>query len=90
MERMLYADVFFFIFSVELAILGILGSVLLYYLIRISMNIHSVSNSLRTSTEASIDFFARLKERFENNFLFRLLFPKDTKELQGKRPSRKR
>lgn len=66
METYIKADIFFFITSVATVVLAILGSIVLFYLIKSGRNLYLLSEAL--------------KERLEDNIVFRLFFP----------PSRKR
>ena len=69
------ADIFFFISSVATVILAILASVLLFYLIKAGKNLYRLSEALKDGYKESGEFVMELKERLENNMVFRLFFP---------------
>lgn len=69
------ADIFFFISSVATVILAILVSILILYLIKAGKNLYMLSEALKGNFKESEEFIAELKERLENNIIFRLFFP---------------
>lgn len=75
METFIKADIFFFISSVATVVLAILASAFLFYLIKAGKNLYQLSESLKGGFKESEEFVAELKERLENNVVFRLFFP---------------
>jgi hypothetical protein len=75
METFIKADIFFFISSVATLLLAVLLSIMLFYLIRASRNLYSISEKLQQHFKESEEFVFDLKERLENNIFFRLFFP---------------
>lgn len=75
MESLIKADIFFFISSVATMVLTILISILLFYLIRAGRNLYMISEALKSNFKESEEFVMELKERLENNIVFRLFFP---------------
>ncbi|OHA97296.1 MAG: hypothetical protein A3C63_01085 [Candidatus Zambryskibacteria bacterium RIFCSPHIGHO2_02_FULL_39_82] len=69
------ADIFFFISSVATVILSVLVSVLLFYFIKAMENLYILSETLKGGLRESEEFVVELKERLENNMIFRLFFP---------------
>ncbi|MFA6405034.1 MAG: hypothetical protein WCW03_03480 [Candidatus Paceibacterota bacterium] len=84
MESLLKADVFFFISSIATIVFTILVSVLLVYLIKAGKNLYKLSETLKSSYNDSEEFISELKERLEDNMVFRMFFP----PLRKKRISR--
>jgi len=80
MNEFLKMDIFFFISSVATVVLSVLASVLLFYLIKAGKNLYKTSEALQENFKDSEEFVAELKERLEDNWVFRFFFP----------PSRKR
>jgi len=75
MEPLLKADVFFFISSVATIVLALFVAVLLYYLIKAGKNLYMLTEALKGSFKDSEEFVAELRERLEDNMVFRLFFP---------------
>lgn len=75
METLIKADIFFFISSVATVVLAILASILLFYLIKAGKNLYILSEALKSGLKESEEFVAELKERLEDNMVFRLFFP---------------
>lgn len=75
MDSLIKADIFFFISSVAVAILTILASVLLLYLIRAGKSLYLISEALRGDFKESEEFIDELKDRLENNTIFQFFFP---------------
>jgi beta-lactamase regulating signal transducer with metallopeptidase domain len=69
------ADIFFVISSVATVILAVLASVLLFYLIKAGKNLYRLSEALKSGYKESGEFVTELRERLENNIIFRLFFP---------------
>lgn len=75
MESLIKADIFFFISSIATVLLTALVSILLFYLIRAGRNLYLISAALKNNFKDSEEFVMELKERLENNIVFRLFFP---------------
>ena len=75
MESFIQADIFFFISSVATVVLTILACILLWYVIKAARNLYKLSEALKGGFKESEEFVAELRERLENNMVFRLFFP---------------
>lgn len=75
METIMKADIFFFISSLSSVILTILLSVVLFYFIKAGRNLYLISEKLQDHFKESEEFVLELKERLEDNLIFRLFFP---------------
>lgn len=75
METLVKVDIFFFISSVATVVLAILFSVLLCYLIKAGKNLHAISEMLKSEVGESSEYVEELKERLENNIIFKFFFP---------------
>jgi hypothetical protein len=75
MESLIKADIFFFISSVATVVLTVLVTVLLFYLIKAGKNLYMLSEALKGGFKESEEFIAELKDRLEDNMVFRLFFP---------------
>jgi len=75
MESLIKADIFFFIASVATILLAILIAVLLFYLIKAGRNLYFISEALKSNFKESEEFVMELKERLEDNVVFRFFFP---------------
>ena len=75
METLIKADIFFFISSIATVILAALLSVALFYFIKAGKNLYLISEKLQTHFKESEEFVLDLKERLEDNLIFRLFFP---------------
>ncbi|MDO8512501.1 MAG: hypothetical protein Q7S57_04465 [bacterium] len=75
MDVLVKADIFFFISTVATVVLTILASVLLFYLIKAGKNFYKLSEALKGGFKESEEFVMDLKERLEENMVFRLFFP---------------
>ena len=75
MGALMKSDIFFFISSVATIVLAILASVVLFYLIKTGRNLYMLSEAFKGDIEESKEFVIELRERLENNILFRLFFP---------------
>ena len=69
------ADIFFFISSVATVVLAIMASILLFYFIKAGKNLLLFSEALKSNFTKSEEFIAELRERLEDNLIFRLFFP---------------
>ena len=69
------ADIFFFISSVATVVLTILASFLLFYLIKAGKNLYRLSEALKSNFKESEEYILELRERLEENMVFRLFFP---------------
>lgn len=75
METILKADIFFFISSIATVILSVLLSVIFFYFIKAGRNLYLISEKMQEHFKESEEFVFELKERLEENMLFRLFFP---------------
>lgn len=69
------ADIFFFISSIASVVLAVLLAVALYYFIKAGKNLYLISEKLQEHFKESEEFVLDLKDRLEENMLFRLFFP---------------
>ena len=69
------ADIFFFISSVATVILALFAAVLLYYVIKAGKNLYMLTEALKGGVKDSEAYIAELRERLEDNVVFRLFFP---------------
>ncbi|MFA6973840.1 MAG: hypothetical protein WC238_03845 [Parcubacteria group bacterium] len=90
METIIKADIFFFISSVSSVILTILLCVVLFYFIKAGKNLYIISEKLQEHFKESEQFVFELKERLEDNMLFRLFFPPARNRRQAKKSSAKK
>jgi len=75
MESLIKADIFFLISSVATAVLTVLFSVLLFYLVKAGKILYKILQALEDGFEESEEFIMDIKERLENNIIFRIFFP---------------
>lgn len=75
METLIKADIFFFISSIATVVITILISAVLYYFIKAGKNLYQISEKLQEHFKESEEFVLDLKERLEDNLIFRLFFP---------------
>jgi biopolymer transport protein ExbB/TolQ len=75
METLIKADIFFFISSIASVVLTILLCVVLYYFIKAGKNLYQISEKLQEHFQESEEFVLELKDRLEENMIFRLFFP---------------
>ena len=75
MESLMKADIFFFISSMATIAFTILVSILLFYLIKAGKNLYLLSEALKGDFKESEEFIVELRERLEDNLIFRLFFP---------------
>ncbi len=75
MDSIIKADIFFFVSSIATTILTILVAVLLFYLIKAGKILYKISKALESGFKDSEEFVNELKERLEDNIIFRLFFP---------------
>ncbi|MCR4334151.1 MAG: hypothetical protein NUV47_00230 [Patescibacteria group bacterium] len=80
MESLIKLDIFFFISSVATVILTILVSIILFYFIKAGKNLYLLSEELKNDFKGSEAFVVELKERLEDNIVFRLFFPPSRKK----------
>lgn len=83
MESLIKADIFFFISSAATVISAVLVCVLLFYLIKAGKNLYKISEALKSDFKESEEFVTELKERLEDNIVFRLFFPPARKKRQA-------
>jgi len=69
------ADIFFLISSVATVVLTVLAAILLFYLIKAGKNLYKLSEVLKGDIKESEEFVLELKERLEDNVVFRIFFP---------------
>ena len=79
------ADIFFFISSIATVVLAALLSVVLFYFIKAGKNLYLISEKLQAHFKESEEFVLELKERLENNMVFRLFFPPARKSGRDKK-----
>lgn len=82
MEEFMKADVFFFISSVATIVLAFLVSVLLFYFIKAGKNLYMLSEALKENLKESEEYVLELRDRLEDNVVFRLFFPPARKRRQ--------
>lgn len=75
MESLIKADIFFFISSVATVVLALLASILLIFMILAAKNLYRLTEALKGGFRESEDFIAELRERLEENMVFRMFFP---------------
>lgn len=75
METVMKADIFFFISSISSVLLTLLISIVLFYFIRAGKNLYLISEKLQEHFKDSEEYVFELKERLEENLVFRLFFP---------------
>lgn len=68
-------DIFFFISSVATIIWTILVSILLFYFIKAGRNLYLLSEMFKSDFKDSEEFIKEIKERLEDNMVFRFFFP---------------
>lgn len=74
-DSLIKADIFFVIASVATVILVILLSTLLIYVIRTAKNLYALTETVKDGFKGSEEFIADLRDRLEDNMVFRLFFP---------------
>jgi hypothetical protein len=74
MDTFIKADIFFFISSVASIFLAVLFSIVLFYFIKAGRNLYLISEKLQKYFKDSEEFVLDLKERLEENLIFRLFF----------------
>ncbi|HEX7586492.1 MAG TPA: hypothetical protein VF390_02580 [Patescibacteria group bacterium] len=84
METVMKADIFFFISSIASVVLTVLLSVVLFYFIKAGKNLYQISEKLQDHFKESEEFVLELKERLEDNMIFRLFFPRARKKRRVK------
>jgi biopolymer transport protein ExbB/TolQ len=75
MDTLIKADIFFFISSIASVVLAVLFSIVLFYFIKAGRNLYLISEKLQAHFKESEEFVLDLKERLEENIIFRLFFP---------------
>jgi hypothetical protein len=70
-------------------VLTIFICVVFFHLSRAAKNLHKISEALRDNFKDSEDFVVELKERLENNLVFRMFFPPVVTKQQTKTKSSK-
>lgn len=84
METLIKADIFFFIASIAVVILGSLTSILLFYVIKAGKNLYIISEALKDDFKESEEFVAELRERLEDNLVFQFFFPLSRRSSRAK------
>lgn len=75
METLIKADIFFFISSIGFVILAVMLGIAMFYFIKAGKNLYDISESLHTHFKESEEFFLDMKDKLENNLIFRMIFP---------------
>jgi hypothetical protein len=75
MDTLVKADIFFFISSIATVVLAVLLSIVLFYFIKAGKNLYHISQKLQEHFHESEEFVLELKDRLEDNMVFRLFFP---------------
>ncbi|MCX6766750.1 MAG: hypothetical protein NT170_03165 [Candidatus Moranbacteria bacterium] len=75
MDTLVKADIFFFISSIATVVLAVLFSVVLFYFIKAGKNLYLISEKLQSHFKESEEFVLELKDRLEDNIVFRMFFP---------------
>jgi beta-lactamase regulating signal transducer with metallopeptidase domain len=75
METLMKADIFFFISSIATVVLAVLFAIVLFYFIKAGKNLYQISQKLQEHFKESEEFVLELKDRLEDNMVFRLFFP---------------
>ena len=81
MNEFLKMDIFFFVSTIESILLTVLLAILLYYFIKAGRNLYEISEELQKNFKDSEEFVAELKERLDNNPIFRFFFPPARKKI---------
>jgi hypothetical protein len=89
METVMKADIFFFISSIASVVLTVLLSIVLFYFIKAGKNLYLISEKLQDHFKESEEFVLELKERLEDNMVFRLFFPPARNRKQAVEKGRK-
>lgn len=74
MESVMKADIFFLISSISSIVLTVLLCIALYYFIKAGRNLWEISEKLKTHFKESEEFILDLKERLQDNLIFRMFF----------------
>jgi len=82
------ADIFFFVSTVATVLLTFLISYLLYYLIKAGKNLYMLSEVLKGGVKESEEFIIELRERLEDNYVFRLFFPPARRKKRSEKKER--
>ncbi len=90
METVMKADIFFFISSVATVVLAVLFSIGLFYFIKAGRNLYLISEKLQDNFQESKEFILELKERLENNIVFRMFFPPARRKKQKEEKKNKK
>lgn len=75
METFIKADIFFFISSIATVMLTVLFSIALFYFIKAGRNLYLISEKMQNHFAESEEFILDLKERLEDNMIFKMFFP---------------
>jgi beta-lactamase regulating signal transducer with metallopeptidase domain len=75
MDTLIKADIFFFISSIATVVLAVLLAIVLFYFIKAGKNLYHISQKLQEHFHESEEFVLELKDRLEDNIVFRMFFP---------------
>lgn len=85
MDTLMKADIFFFISSLATIVLTVLISIMLYYFIKAGKILYLISIRLQEHFGESEEFVRELKERLEENLVFRLFFPPARRKAESRK-----
>ena len=75
MGNLIKMDVFFFVVTIESIIVTVLFCIVLFYLIKGLRNLYHILEDLKENFKDGEEYVLELRERLENNFIFRFFFP---------------
>ena len=75
METLLKADIFFFISTLGTVVTTAMIAVLLFYLIKAGKGLNNLLEMLQNNLGAGEEYLTDLRERLEDNVIFRFFFP---------------
>lgn len=67
METLIHADIFFFVTTILVIVLAILVAVLVYYAIRISRSIFSITETVRKESEHVAEDIAAFRQKIKDD-----------------------
>ncbi len=76
----MHSDIFFFISSVGFIVLGILLTIVLIYLIRVTRSFMHILEKIEASVETIGDTTMELIDDMRDNVFFKMLFPAKKKQ----------
>ncbi len=83
MDTLAKADIFFFVTTIAVIIMTVLGCIVAYYLIRVLGNINRASEKLSDEVEAMGEHADSLYHHIKESFLFTLLFGRNSRKERG-------